>query len=306
MVINPTESSWLLKGHSLGAPSVRMVYTHDTSRIRNARRSTKQTEPLGLLAWRLPTPQVPFGLDWLDYLVGMFRATALVLVIEHPRFGGLIFTREGQVQGQQNLEANRLHITLRRTLQPCLTIPRKPNIALPIITLQLQVERRLQSISNSVFIMAQFDEEQIKWITSSVLLCLAGTPYECSSLTRLDGGPANLVYHGALASPVSSSSETLETVIVKHTPDFPVCNPDFTVGRSRGVIFPLPPNPGVCMQRTDISPACRSEYPPGPRWGPFQNAPSSLPRQIQHHTSPPSLFRAAPACINPLLILPRH
>ena len=44
--------------------------------------------PLGYLLGGYLPPQVPFGLDWLDYLVGMFRATALVLVIEHPPVWG--------------------------------------------------------------------------------------------------------------------------------------------------------------------------------------------------------------------------
>ncbi|KAH8801684.1 kinase-like domain-containing protein [Xylogone sp. PMI_703] len=67
--------------------------------------------------------------------------------------------------------------------------------------------------------MASIDE-----ITSSVLESLKGTPYECSSLTKLTGGTANFVYRGTLTKPLGDGSKT---VAIKHTEGYVADSPDF-------------------------------------------------------------------------------
>src|SRR4051812_6575624 len=80
--------------------------------------------------------------------------------------------------------------------------------------------------------MTRLNEEELASLAAQVSCHLAASPYECSSLSLLDGGSVNFVYRGVLVSPLPSGAET---VIVKHTSGFLACGRDFKIDVSRCV-----------------------------------------------------------------------
>ncbi|KAK4452659.1 kinase-like domain-containing protein [Podospora aff. communis PSN243] len=78
--------------------------------------------------------------------------------------------------------------------------------------------------------MARLTEEEQISLSARIRGHLAGSQYECSSLTLLGGGSANFVYRGVLVTPLPSGAET---VIVKHTTGFLAVSRDFKIDVSR-------------------------------------------------------------------------
>lgn len=72
-------------------------------------------------------------------------------------------------------------------------------------------------------------------VIEQLLSDLAGTPFTCSSLSRLSAGTTNYVYRGILIQPHVIGSTLVKTVIVKHAKPHAPGNESFPLDISRGV-----------------------------------------------------------------------
>ncbi|KAI1396923.1 kinase-like domain-containing protein [Hypoxylon fuscum] len=85
--------------------------------------------------------------------------------------------------------------------------------------------------------MAPLPQSELDLLLIKISDQLLGTPYSCSSLTRLVNGTTNFVFRGTLIQPLApghpSQDDPVQTVIVKHTTGFAALNKDLPIDISR-------------------------------------------------------------------------
>ncbi len=95
--------------------------------------------------------------------------------------------------------------------------------------------------------MAPLAQAEKDALTSQILQDLAGTPYACSSLTKLTNGTTNFVSRGLLNQPLHDGTAlTTKSIIVKHSTNFAAVNQDFPLDISRCVHTRL--HPGLALE----------------------------------------------------------